>query len=156
MRILYITNIPSPYRVDFFNHLSEDCDLKVIFDSMNAKDRANDWFNSDNIKFKYSVIRSGNIFKLGKELNKKYDLVVIGGYSTINGALAIQILKLKKIKFIINADGGFVNYKDSFVSKFLKTYFISSANYYLSTSNGTNEYLTYYGAKKENIYISIY
>ena len=153
MKVLYITNIPSPYRVDFFNHLTSDCDLKVIFDSMNAKDRSNDWFNNSNIKFDYSIIKSGHIFKLNKELNKNYDLVIVGGYSTINGALSTLLLKFKKRKFIINADGGFVDKNDTFITKFLKTYFISSASYYLSTSNGTNEYLTHYGARKENIYI---
>lgn len=152
MKILYITNIPSPYRVEFFNKLADKCELKVIFDSMSAKDRSNDWFNNDSIKFKYSVIKSGHVFKLYKELTKKYDLIIVGGYSTINGLLSIEILKFKKIKFMINADGGFIA-KDNFIIKKLKTHFISSANYYLSTSKGTNEYLTYYGAKSENILI---
>ena len=67
MKVLYITNIPSPYRVDFFNHLANDCELKVIFDSMNAKDRNNDWFNNSSIKFEYNVIKRGHIFKLNKE-----------------------------------------------------------------------------------------
>ena len=152
MKVLYITNIPSPYRVDFFNKVADKCELKVIFDSMNAKDRSNDWFDNNKINFKYSVIKSGSIFKLKKELSKNYDLIVVGGYSTINGLLSIQILKHKKIKFIINADGGFVA-KDNFLTKFLKTHFISSANYYLSTSKGTNKYLTHYGAKENSIYI---
>ena len=152
MKVLYITNIPSPYRVDFFNNLADNCELKVIFDSMSAKDRSNDWFDNTKIKFKYSVIKSGRIFRLKKELKKIYDLIVVGGYSTINGLLSIQILKFKKIKFIINADGGLVA-KDSFITKYLKTHFISSASYYLSTSKGTNDYLTYYGANKDSIYI---
>ena len=152
MKVLYLTNIPSPYRVEFFNNLTDNIELKVIFDSMNAKDRSNDWFNNTDIKFDYCVIKSGNIRKLKAELTKKYDLIVIGGYSTLNGLLAVEILKHKKIKFVINADGGFVG-KDNFITKFLKTHFISSANYYLSTSKGTNEYLTHYGAKRENIYI---
>ena len=101
MKVLYITNIPSPYRVDFFNKISDKCELKVIFDSMSAKDRSNDWFDNTKIKFKYSVIKSGSIFKLKKELTDGYDLIIVGGYSTINGLLSIQILKRKKIKFII-------------------------------------------------------
>ena len=152
MKVLYITNIPSPYRVDFFNKIADKCKLKVIFDSMSAKDRSNDWFDNARIKFKYSVIKSGSFFKLKKELTKGYDLIIVGGYSTINGLLSIQILRHKKIKFIINADGGFIA-KDNFITKYLKWHFISSASYYLSTSKGTNEYLTYYGAKENSIYI---
>lgn len=152
MKVLYITNIPSPYRVDFFNKISDKCELKVIFDSMSAKDRSNDWFDNTKIRFKYSVIKSGSIFKLKKELTDGYDLIIVGGYSTVNGLLSIQMLKRKKIKFIINADGGFIA-KDNFITKYLKKHFISSASYYLSTSKGTNEYLTYYGAKENSIYV---
>ena len=152
MKVLYLTNIPSPYRVEFFNKIAENCDLKVIFDSLSAKDRSNDWFNNSNIKFEYCVIKSGNVIRLKKEIMKEYDLIIIGGYSTLNGLLSIELLKLRKRKFIINADGGFIA-SDNFVIKALKKHFISSASYYLSTSKGTNEYLTYYGAKDENIYI---
>lgn len=152
MKILYLTNIPSPYRVEFFNNVSISNNLTVIFDAMHAKDRNNNWFDNKKIKFNYQIIKPGNIIKLYKVLNKEYDIIVIGGYSTLNGALSIELLKLKRKKFIINADGGFIA-KDNFFTKWLKKHFISSATYWLSTSKGTSEYLLNYGANKNNIYI---
>lgn len=152
MKVLYFTNIPSPYRIDFFNLLNEKIKLTVVFDKLFDNDRNGNWFNNSKINFDYHIISPGRILKLNKMLNNNFDIIIIGGYSTINGALASVLLKLKKKKYVINADGGFVG-NDNIITKFIKTYFISSANYYLSTSKGTNEYLTHYGAKKENIYI---
>ena len=31
-KILYFTNLPAPYKVEFFNHLSKLVDLTVIFE----------------------------------------------------------------------------------------------------------------------------
>lgn len=152
MKVLYLTNIPSPYRVDFFNLVAKGCKLKVIFDSMGAKDRNTNWFNSEEIKFEYDVIKKGQFVKLKKELKKDYDLIVVGGYSTLNGLVSVELLRLMKKKFIINADGGFVG-NDNFITKFLKTHFISSAYYWLSTGRGTTEYLVHYGAVKERVFI---
>ena len=44
MKILFLTNIPSPYRVDFFNELGKLCDLTVLFEKQIAQDREKQWF----------------------------------------------------------------------------------------------------------------
>jgi len=43
MKVLYITNIPSPYRVDFFNELSKSCELTVVYESKRSKERNAQW-----------------------------------------------------------------------------------------------------------------
>ena len=39
MRVLFMVNIPSPYRVDFFDELGKLCDLTVLYERKNASDR---------------------------------------------------------------------------------------------------------------------
>lgn len=39
MKVLFMANIPSPYRVDFFNELGKYCDLTVTFEGRTATDR---------------------------------------------------------------------------------------------------------------------
>ena len=39
---------------------------------------------------------------------KKYDVIVLGGYSTPTGMMALQYMKMKKIPFILNCDGGMI------------------------------------------------
>ena len=144
-----MTNIPAPYRVEFFNQLSKRCDLTVFFEEENNKVRNKAWFKNNHYEFKYIFFK--NIKKLFNILNDNYDLIIMGSYSTKISAIARFYLKYKKISYGISADGGFA--KDKFIfTKWIKTFFISSATYWLSSGKETTKYLTYYGAKKENIY----
>lgn len=153
MNILYYTNYPAPYRVEFFNELAKTENVTVVFDYKVNKKRDKKWFNSK-YNFNFKKLKRFDLINIIKILKaKKYDIVVIGTYANVNAALFMFVLKLKKIKFFINADGGFVAQRESFVSKFLKTFFISKATWYLSTGKATNKYLEYYGANKDNIFI---
>ena len=46
MKVLYMTNYPAPYRVDFFNKLGEECDLTVTFEESSTMQKHRDasWF----------------------------------------------------------------------------------------------------------------
>lgn len=160
MKVLYLTNIPSPYRVEFFNELCNYCDLTVIFERKYAADRNENWFSQENSNFN-SIFLNG--IKVGAEKalcpsiikhinNNEYDIIVIGGYSTPTAMVAIEYLRLKKIPFVLNTDGGFIK-KDKINMKVLKKHFISSANWWLSTGKEANKYLEYYGANLAKTFI---
>lgn len=159
IRVLYITNIPSPYRVDFFEKLGRECDLTVIFERASATDRDESWKNFSNDSFKTIILNGKECkednafsFKVLKYLKRKqYDIIVIGGYSTPTAMLAILYMNIRKIRFVLNADGGFVK-KENKIRFFLKKYLIGSASFYLSTGKETDKYLVYYGGKVENVY----
>ncbi len=153
LNVLFILNLPAPYRVDFLNRLNKDMDVMVFFEKSISEDRNLKWFQDSDIKFNYSVLNENkkNIFMYLKSL-RKADLVVVGGYSTPLSMMSIMYLNLINKSFILNADGGFIK-KDKYFIKKIKKYFISSADNWLSTGKITNEYLLNYGAKKSNIYI---
>ena len=160
MKVLFITNVPAPYRVEFFNELSIYCDLTVLYERHTAKDRDKNWISHSNKVYNEVFLEGFNIgtdgalcFGISKWLKKNiFDLIVVGGYSTPTGMLAIQLMKMRKIPFVLNCDGGFIK-QDNKIKYIIKKYFISSAKYWLSTGKITNEYLEYYGAKTENIFI---
>ena len=43
MKVLFMTNVPSPYRVDFFNELGKLCDLTVYFEKKSSDERNDIW-----------------------------------------------------------------------------------------------------------------
>lgn len=159
MKVLYLTNLPSPYRVDFFNELGKLCDLTVIYERESASNRNSKWLGSRGKTYNEVFLKS---LKIGDESSicptifkwiraDYYDQIIIGGYSTPTSMLAIEYLKITGKNFILNSDGGFVK-DDNKLKKLIKTHFISSAKYYLSTSKMTSDYLIHYGAKKECIF----
>ncbi|WP_338778806.1 glycosyltransferase family 4 protein [Metabacillus sp. FJAT-52054] len=159
MKVLFLTNIPSPYRVEFFNELGKKCDLTVLFERENASDRNEKWFDNNSNNFKSFVlkgikVRADSALNIGviKFLNFNYDIIVIGGYATPTSMLSILYLKARRISFILNADGGFISKDEKFFKKSIKSFFISSAEYWLSTGIRTSEYLKYYGANENNIF----
>lgn len=157
MKVLYLVNIPSPYRVDFFNELSQYCDLTVLYERNQALGR--EWIVQQNNSF-HEIYLKG--FKIGEDSaiclevikylkEKTYDLIVVGGYGTLTGMLAIEFLRLRKIPFVLNCDGG-TEKQANFLKKRMKKHFISSASFYLSPAKITDEYLKRYGANCNRIY----
>ncbi|WP_419743908.1 glycosyltransferase family 4 protein [Macrococcoides bohemicum] len=149
---LFVLNIAAPYRVEFLNQLAEKEDILVIFENISDKNRDEKWLANDKIKFKHYFIDK----KISNLIRALIDLlihkqIIIGGYATPISASFILFLKLLRKPFILNADGGFVK-QEKWIIKKLKTFMISSASYWLSTGEKTNEYLQYYGANKLNIY----
>lgn len=160
MKILFLTNLPTPYRTDFFNELGKKCELTVLYERLSASDRDKKWVGDENKYYQETFLKGINVgtdgalsIEIVKWIKKgKYDIVVVGGYSTPTGMLSIILLKILKIPFVLNSDGGFIK-KDSYLKYRIKKFFIGSARWYLSTGKLTNKYLEHYGANRKNIYI---
>lgn len=157
MRVIFLVNIPSPYRVDFFNELGKSCDLTVLFEREETAQR--EWKTKECRNFRAVFLKGvktkgsmGFCPGVGKYLRKEIaDVFVIGGYATPTGMLAVQILKNRKIPFYLNADGGLIKTESRRVFK-IKQHFIGSADYWLSTGESTTHYLKHYGAREEKIF----
>lgn len=158
-RILYITNIPAPYTVEFFNDLGKNFDLTVVFEGKNSAERDQSWEKFNAINFKYSIIEEKQNINpfvstsgIKKMLNEgKYDLCIVGNYSSFIGMKTIEWLRRKKLPYAIHADGGIVG-EDSFLRYHVKRHFIRKAGLYFSSGHITTNYFTHYGAKKELVF----
>ena len=160
MKTLFVFNHPAPYKVHVFNELTKLTDIQVVFEREKAKDRPASFYASNKYNFPVVFLKGGefsneNTFtgKLKKYLKKhhqEYDLIVMNGYSTIAEMRTIRYLIKHHIPYVLQINGGIIK-KDKSWKKKLKTYFISHAQNYLSPCLEADEYLLYYGAKKENI-----
>lgn len=157
MRILWLTNIPSPYRVKFFNDLGKNCELTVLFERRASEERDTRWssFSAENFK---AIILPG--IKMGvaeafcpsaiKYLNRKYDHVVVTNFSDFTGILAILWMKIRHIEYEVESDGAFPNYEKSYKDK-IKKFLFSSAKRCFSTAMLNDEYYLLNGVSKEKI-----
>ena len=156
-KILYITTIPSPYRVAYFNELGKKCDLTVLFEKAGSDERDAVWrqYKFDNFK---GIILPGKKLSVNtafcptilKYLKITWDEIVCCDVSTLTGMLAIQYMKLKKIKYWIEGDGAFAKSGKGFKEQ-VKKHFISGAYGYFSTSKLHDEYYVTYGAAMNKI-----
>lgn len=158
MKVLFVANIPTPYRVDFFNELGKKCDLTVAFEGKKATDRNKAWKAGKFTNFEacsLKGIRTGSdrFFCPGilKLLKKDWDFIVLGCYYTPTSMLAIEYLRRKKKKFAIEADGGKIA-NDSPLKYRVKKHFLSSADFWFSSGKTTTEYFVYYGAKRDRVF----
>ncbi|MBO5341833.1 MAG: glycosyltransferase [Lachnospiraceae bacterium] len=160
MKVLFITNIPSPYRVAFFNEWGKRCDLTVLFEKSNSDERDEKW-QSDIFRYFNGIILPGVRVRVDQALamgvvkflkNNKFDWIIVSDISSPTGLLAISYLKRKRIPFSIEGDGAFVPNKESWIKKKIKSYAISAATSWLCTCDEHEKYVLHYGAKKEGIY----
>lgn len=154
-----MTNIPSPYRVDFFTELSKLCDLTVLFERRLARNRASNWIKPVPTYVKHYFLHGipvGDDTVMSLDAiryisNQKFDRIIVGGYSTPTSMMTIEYLSCKKIPFYLNADGGFVKTESEFKHS-VKAHFIGKASAWLSTGQVTDKYLKHYGANAERIF----
>lgn len=160
MKVLFITNYPSPYRVDFWNLLGKSVDLTVSFTSNPEaqKHRSSKWFNTNYENFKPVFLkRKRNFF--GKVIytdiipliKKDWDIIISGGYSSYTQMYAIEYMRFHRRPFFIEADGAFVK-QESLMQYCIKKHFISAAKGWLGSGSTTTDYFVHYGAKRERVY----
>ena len=106
-KVLYLTNIETPYRVRFFNELSKYCDLTVLYEKRSVEERNEIWAKSEQTRHKRKFLRRESIFFSGiwKELRGGYDTIIAGCYNNPVQMLAMLYMRLHRVPFIINLDG---------------------------------------------------
>ncbi len=160
-RVLFLTNIASPYRVQFFDELGKYMDVTVLlYDrSEQHSTRNTAWFEDGEGGF-HQVQLTKRAATIGGEnlcldvipwLKKSYDAIVICGYSSPTAMLAMAYLRLKKIPFYIEVDGGLIR-EESKPKYLLKKTLVSSACRWISSGKWTTKFLVHYGAKEDGVF----
>lgn len=152
-KVVFLTNIPAPYTIDFFNELTKYVDLTVAFERKSASNREKEWYTNDKMNFAAKYLKGikygeehGICFGIFRFLrkNRKNSLIVVGNYSSLTGIMAILYMRLHKIQYYIHADGGMIS-SDSFLKKKMKSFLISKAKGCFSPSKMTDDFFKYYG-----------
>ena len=158
-KILFSTNLPSPYRVDFFNELGKYCNLTVLYERRRSDERDAKWVGAEAKTFneKYlDLVPVGADRSKGaalREYIKKadFDILVFTNYVSPATIEAIAYCRLHRVPYYIEYDGGF-NKKDSFYKYVLKKFLLGGAKGHLTTAEEHRRYLMSLGIKEESIF----
>ena len=159
MKILFLTNVPSPYRVDFFNELGKHCDLTVLFEKKTSDERDKSWLNYEFRNFKGIFLKGRSIY-IDKAVcpeavkyvrSREYDHIIVTNIASPTGILAITYMRLHRIPYWIEGDGGFVKSTPR-MRAMLKRFMISGAKGCFSTGKFHDEYYLSYGAKPNRLH----
>lgn len=154
-KVLFLTNVPSPYRVSFFNELGKFCDLTVLFERRSASNRDPLW-KADGFENFHGIYLDGMhfgddgsiSFKYRKYLKKgQYDFVILCGYSSPTGVFTFLYCRRRKIPYIVSSDGAFMRKESKFRFRF-KRFVLSEAAAALGTTDETLRYFRTYGISK--------
>lgn len=157
LKVLIMSNIPSPYRVNFYNELGKRCDLTVLFETDSSTERDASWKKFEFTNFNGRIlkgIRTGMDSAFCPEivhyLNKQYDVILVGGVASLTPQLAVTVLRSRKIPYLYEGDGGIVS-KTTGWKAWLKRRVLKYAKYCMSTTDDFDKYCIAYGAEKQNL-----
>lgn len=167
MKVAIITNHPSPYRIPLYEKLAGKVDLTVYFTLINEDDKL--WEIKFSDKFKYKILKSYNLkLKIHDVLNyhfnpsiinelikNDYDIVVVGGYSSLTTQIAIFIAKLRRIPLIMWS--GTTHSETSMVKNFFMPiikFLVNRADGFIVYGTRAKNYLTSLGISPHKIFIA--
>ena len=163
-RVLFLTNLPSPYIVDFLNELGRMCNLTAIFERANSNVRDDSWRNYKFDNFE-GIILNGKKIKVNENLDDQaicpqiifylkkdfYDSIIVANPCTPTGIIAILYMKIRGIPFTIQSEGGFPGVGNG-LKETIKRIIMKNADMYLSTAELGDKYFIKYGADEKRIY----
>lgn len=158
-KVIFCTNLPSPYRVDFFNELGKYCDLTVLYERHFSTERNEAWKGTEAKKYKEIYLKlklvgvdksSGNALR-NYVKDHKSDVLIFTNYVSPATMRAILWCRLHRRKYYIEYDGGF-NKKESFVKAFFKKILLKGAIGHLTTAEEHIKYLMSLGIPANKIF----
>ena len=156
--VLFLTNIPAPYRIDFFNALGELCNLTVVFEARRAKGVRFNWNEDTARHFTAIFLSDGDIDETHVDrrvfqhiARGRYDQIVATSYGYYTETAALLFMRLRGIPYDLEVDGGVVRAGEGLLKRLLKRGIIRGAKRLFSSGSVTDELFTHYGAEQRRI-----
>lgn len=159
-RVLFITNYPSPYRVNFYDELGKQLDVTVLFADRVSQKVTRDaaWYEDSKGGFRMVQLKKRILTIHGRDLcldvtawvRKKFDAIVVCGYSSPTAVLAMAYMRLHGIPFYMEVDGGLIR-PDSKLKYRIKKALVTLPTAWISSGRFTTKYLTHYGADESRV-----
>ena len=158
-KVIFTTNLPSPYRVDFFNELGKYCDLTVVYERPSSAERDKKWKGGQALSFQevYLDLKLVGADRASGSQLKNYikhhesDILFFTNYSSPATRCAITWCRLHGRKYYMEYDGGFFK-KDPLIKRIVKKFLLKGAIGHFSSADEHTKYLQSLGIKRDIIY----
>lgn len=170
-RIVLITNIPSPYRVDLFDYMQKNLteyEFHVIYTSRSEDNRL---WNVNEDKMKNSHVLESKVLKIRGKLDARY-IHLPGNIGALLSKLSPDVVigfeynpaalqsffwcKMHKVKFVHLTDGTLYSERNvGIVQKLSRKIIIPYADASIASSTKAKQKLLAWGAKKESVFESL-
>lgn len=163
MKILYLTDLLSPYRVEWMNLLSDECDVYAYYFDDEEKTREEDWLKSIKNRFYSERVNSwtvagirfsNDVFKLLK--SEEYDIYIIDGYASLIQVQTIRWLTKRNKNVFVNVDGIDIWRKETIVSRIkgsIKSGIYKSGAKFLCGSKIAADRIISKGANRDSVFV---
>lgn len=170
-KVLIITNIPSPYRVDLFYYMQThiiEYEFHILYC---AKNESNRWWNSKEEKMLNSYFVNSKVITLKKKYDTRYiyipkDIlkqisninpdIIIGWEYSPTSIIALIWCKLHKCKYISLTDGTLYSERNiKWFQKLNRKIVTSYCNAAIASSSKAKEKLLSWGMNSEEIFVSL-
>ena len=156
--VLFITNIPAPYRIDFFNELGRYCNLTVVFEARRAAGVRFNWNDRKKKLFRAIFLSDGEIdethvnWKIFSYLDKdRYDRIIATSYGYYTEMAALLWMRLRRIPYDLELDGGIVRPGEPFYKRLIKRRIIRGAGHLFSSGKETDSLFLHYGGQADRL-----
>lgn len=136
--------------MELLNLIGKEIDLTVYLLDLKNEKRGSEWYSykKDN-SYKLKIINNDFYKDIKKEIDN-YDILINSIYATKHGIYALNLFKKHNKTCLLQADGGIPKDR-GFIVNNLMSYVMKKFDYYLSSSEITDEYFIYYGVDKDKI-----
>lgn len=158
MKVLFLTFIPSPYRVSFFEQLAKQCELTVLFERGQSKYRKGNWKDFQFNGYQGIILKGITAYLQDRFCpgcfkyitDQSYDVVVLSNPLSPTGIFAASVMRLLRIPYIVECDGAFPTGVSNWKTR-LKGYVMKHAKLCLSPGKKADEYFEEAGVLSANI-----
>lgn len=157
-KILFLSNVPSPYSVEYLNELGKLADVTAVYERATSSERDRSWEKLNIKNFSCNILEgvkasadsafSPQVVKYIK--NHRKDVIIIANPLTPTGIFAIMYCKMHHIDFVLQSEGGLAG-RGKGPKEAFKRFVMRGATLYLSGMNPKRDYFLTYGATEDLI-----
>lgn len=103
---IFITNLPSFYKINLYNRINEKCPLLVVYTGLDGSDRNDDFFRGE-MSFRYIMLRGCLFQKILQTIkvlySNKYEELILSGWDTPINWVAAYLSKKRKNSIVVES-----------------------------------------------------